>query len=132
MAFFNARRDYEYITRDPDTDAAQGHAPGVKFDTGKPRVDLVFNGFPMAIMCVAEVATFGAEKYSEHGWKQVPDGIKRYTAAMDRHRIMEAMGYDHDEESNMLHAAHLAWNALARLELLIREELAQKEPGHDE
>lgn len=103
------------------------HEPGAKLDKDKPRVDLVINGFPMALMSVAEVAAYGAAKYTEDGWKSVPDGAKRYTAAMDRHRLMEAMGYDHDAESGLLHAAHQAWNALARLELLIRDEFARRD-----
>ena len=103
------------------------HEPGAKLDRGKPRADLVFNGFPLALLAVADVAGYGAAKYTEDGWKSVPDGFKRYTAAMDRHRLYEAMGHDHDAESDLLHAAHLAWNALARLEILIREEYARRE-----
>lgn len=105
------------------------HYPGVKHDDGKPRVDLVFNGFPLALLAVAQVATFGAQKYTEDGWKNVPDGIKRYTAAMDRHRLMEAAGHDLDEESTLPHAAHLAWNALARLEMLLWEEVERAREG---
>lgn len=105
-----------------DPNGIHQHAPGAKLDLGKPRVDLVFNGFPLALLAVAEVATFGANKYTENGWMSVPDGVKRYTAAMDRHRIAEGAGHDHDAESELLHAAHLAWNALARLELMLRED----------
>lgn len=36
---------------------------GIKHDKGKVRVDLVLTGFPNALMAIAEVATFGAEKY---------------------------------------------------------------------
>lgn len=91
--------------------------PGAKADAGKPRVDLVLDGFPRALMEVARVAAFGAAKYSEHGWMFVPDGYRRYTAAMDRHRLQSGA----DDESGIEHAAHLAWNALARLELLLRD-----------
>jgi len=94
---------------------------GVKHDSDKVRPDLIFNSMSLALMAVAEVATFGAEKYEEDGWLQVPDGIKRYTAAMDRHRLLESQE-DADEESGLKHQAHLAWNALARLELMLREE----------
>ena len=96
--------------------------PGSKLDKNKPRVDLVFDGFPQALMAVARVATHGADKYTEHGWLSVPDGVKRYTAAMDRHRLVEAFGTDYDDQSGLPHAAHLAWNALARLELMLRTE----------
>jgi len=94
-------------------------APGAKADLNKPRVDLIFDAMPLALMEVARVATFGAAKYSEHGWLKVPNGIQRYTAAMDRHRLQEGEWIDSD--SGIAHAAHLAWNSLARLELLLRE-----------
>jgi hypothetical protein len=93
--------------------------PGAKADANKPRVDLIFDGMPLALLEVARVATFGASKYSEHGWLKVPNGYQRYTAAMDRHRLQEGVLVDRD--SGLSHAAHIAWNALARLELLMRE-----------
>lgn len=94
---------------------------GVKHDSDKVRPDLIFNSMSMALMAAAEVSTFGAKKYEKDGWLQVPDGIKRYTAAMDRHRLLESQE-DADVESGLKHQAHLAWNALARLELMLREE----------
>jgi hypothetical protein len=93
--------------------------PGAKADANKPRVDLVFDGFALALTEVARVATFGAAKYSEHGWLQVPNGFERYTAAMDRHRLQHGL----DDDSGLLHAAHLAWNALARLEIMLLEDM---------
>lgn len=94
---------------------------GVKHDHGKLRPDLVLGGFPRAILKVAEVAAYGAAKYTEDGWRTVPDGLKRYVAAKDRHRIQSAIE-DCDQESGLLHAAHEAWNALAVLELLLIKE----------
>lgn len=93
---------------------------GAKLDAGKVRPDLILTGMPRALLAVAEVGTFGANKYSENGWMAVPDGIKRYTAAMDRHRLKEGIEIK-DSDSDLLHAAHLAWNALARLELILRD-----------
>lgn len=92
---------------------------GMKYDGGKPRVDLVLSGFPRALLAVAEVATFGAAKYAEDSWADVPDGVKRYTAAKDRHRLIGAVELT-DAETNLRHAAHEAWNALAVLELQLR------------
>jgi hypothetical protein len=97
------------------------HQPGAKLDDGKVRLDLVFNGFANALNEVAKVATFGAEKYTEDGWVTVPDGIKRYTAAMHRHLNAEARGEINDPESDLSHAAHSCWNALAVLELMLRK-----------
>lgn len=97
------------------------HAPGAKLDNGKLRPGLVFSAFARALEAVAEVGTFGASKYSDNGWLQVPNGADRYTDALLRHYVAEAKGEWTDSESSLPHAAHLAWNALARLELMLRE-----------
>ena len=94
-------------------------APGVKHDHGKPRCGLALLGFSRALLEVARVGTFGAAKYTDNGWVQVPDGHARYTDAMLRHLLAEAES-PVDAESGLSHAAHAAWNALARLELELR------------
>lgn len=97
------------------------HEQGAKLDHGKPRVDLVVGGFPRAMLAVAEVAAYGAAKYTEGGWQRVENGVVRYTAAKDRHRVLGEIERC-DTESGLLHAAHEAWNALAVLELILREQ----------
>lgn len=69
------------------------------------------DGFARALTAVALVTTYGAEKYSPHGWLAVPNGIERYTDAMHRHLLAEAAGEREDPESEIMHAAHAAWNA---------------------
>lgn len=96
------------------------HAPGAKLDAGKVRAGLVLGGFARALLAVCEVGEYGATKYSPDGWKFVPGGIDRYTDAMHRHLLAEAAGQARDADTEMLHAAHAAWNALARLDLMIR------------
>ena len=103
---------------------APGQQPGVKLDDGKPRLGLVFMSMARALQEVGEVATFGAKKYSDNGWLSVPDGERRYTDAMLRHLLKEAIGEERDAKSKLRHAAHTAWNALARLDLMIRREEA--------
>ena len=103
-----------------DPSGLSSSAPGAKLDAGKVRPDLILSGMPRALLAVAEVGTFGIGKYSENGWLSVPDGIKRYTAAMDRHRLKEGIELL-DADSDLKHVAHLAWNALARLELMLRD-----------
>ena len=95
-----------------------------KYDTGKS--DLwrgIFKYFPKALFAVAQVSMFGARKYAwsdyRNGWMKVPDGFERYTSALGRHVLEEGEGQEFDRESGLLHAAHAAWNALARLELLL-------------
>lgn len=95
------------------------HTPGAKLDAGKVRAGLVNRGFARALLAVGEVGTFGAQKYTPHGWVEVPDGEARYTDALHRHLLQGALE-DHDPDSGLLHAAHAAWNALAVLELMLR------------
>lgn len=104
-----------------DPNGIPSNEPGSKLDSGKIRPSLILSGMPRALMAVAEVATFGANKYSDGGWMSVPNGINRYTDAMDRHRLKSFIEGDIDQDSGLLHAAHEAWNALARLELMLRE-----------
>lgn len=94
---------------------------GAKLDAGKNRIGLVVGGFSNALQAVSEIGTYGANKYSDNGWKSVPDGVNRYTDALYRHLLKESSGELADKESGFLHAAHAAWNALARLELMITE-----------
>jgi len=96
------------------------HDAGAKLDHGKPRVHLVLGAFRFALIEVARVGTVGAEKYSDHGWLSVPNGIERYTDAMYRHLLCEPGSLDKD--TGLDHAAHAAWNALAVLELKLRNE----------
>lgn len=99
------------------------HAPGVKLDRGKPPVfQGLFNYFPRAAMAVAEVSAFGANKYTWNGWEDVPDGYTRYSNALGRHLMYKTVEGPVDSESKLLHDAHIAWNALAALELYLREK----------
>ena len=41
---------------------------------------------------------------------------------MVRHLLKEGSGERLDPDSGLMHAAHTAWGALARLELILREE----------
>lgn len=94
--------------------------PGAKLDAGKPDTSLLLM-FGKALLSVASVGTFGARKYSRGGWQHVADGKLRYTAALMRHLFKSA--YERiDPESGLPHLAHAAWNALAILELDLREE----------
>ena len=95
---------------------------GVKYDQQKNRMSLIIMGFSRSLQEVGEVGTFGAAKYSDDGWVAVPDGERRYTDAMLRHLLKEAEGEVCDPESGLSHAAHVAWNALARLDLMLRRD----------
>lgn len=94
---------------------------GVKLDSGKPEIDLIVLDMSRALTEVSKVATFGKNKYTEKGWIEVPDGEKRYTNALLRHLLAEGRGEIIDPEMRIPHAAAVAWNALARLDLMLRD-----------
>ena len=108
------------MAEEKDPNGLGQHEPGAKVDAGKIRVSLLFNDFPRALLEVAKIATFGANKYTAHGWLQVPNGIERYDDAKDRHILYGAID-PIDPDSGLLHQAHEAWNCLAKLELTLRE-----------
>jgi hypothetical protein len=113
------RNPHAPLESDP-TGRAQ-HEPGAKLDAGKARLGLVLGGFAQALQAVGDIGTYGAAKYTDNGWLSVPDGQQRYTDALLRHLLSDLAGDAHDPDTQMLHAAHAAWNALARLELMLRE-----------
>jgi hypothetical protein len=108
-----------------DPNGMASGAPGAKLDAGKsPVTQGALHYFPRAMMAVAELSQFGAEKYSWKGWENVPDGINRYSNAMGRHILFEDIEglYDNGPGgSGALHKTAVAWNALAALELLLRQ-----------
>lgn len=112
-----------FRTQQPECDpyGRKASTPGAKLDDGKTRMGLVVGGFARALKAVGEVGTFGAVKYSPDGWVDVPEGIERYTDAMYRHLLAEAAGERLDSESGLEHAAHAAWCALARLDMMLRQ-----------
>lgn len=94
---------------------------GRKDDREKPMAGVLLD-FSRALEAVVDVGTMGAKKYSRGNWQFVPNGHERYTDAMMRHLLAEQQGNGYDDESGYLHAAHAAWNALARLEILLRRD----------
>jgi len=103
-----------------DPSGKSPHEPGAKLDAGKPLAGVLAD-FSLALLEVANVGTFGAMKYTRGGWQTVPNGEQRYYDAMWRHILYERHE-SLDPDSGLLHAAHTAWNALARLELLLRAD----------
>ena len=109
-------------TVEKDPSGKDPHAPGAKLDAGKVRPSLVIEGMARAIWAVAEVATFGAAKYTPGGWVLVANGEERYADAGYRHVLKRAQGELNDPDSELLHLAHEAWNALAKLDLYKRNQ----------
>ena len=84
---------------------------GVKFDSGKRRVDLVPTE---AINALADILTAGSVKYGEHNWRHGMDWSRVYGAAQ-RHMLAFWGGDDIDAESGMPHL----WHALTNLAFLV-------------
>lgn len=94
------------------------YEPGAKLDANKPKAGILLE-FSHALMAIAELGTYGVTKYSRGNWLFVPNATERYTDALIRHLLQENINHI-DEESGFPHAVHTAWNALARLELMMR------------
>lgn len=84
----------------------------LRYDTGKIRHELIPGH---AMNELAKVYSMGAQKYADHNWRK---GMKwsRVIASLKRHLNYIEQGIDHDDESKLLHAAHVAWNAITLLE----------------
>ena len=99
-----------------------------KADAGKAAPDLLEMGFPRALRLVQATLEYGAKKYEAHGWRTVPDAMKRYNRAGRRHRQERDLIADPsqdfyavlegcDHESGLPHIAHEVFNLLAMIEL---------------
>lgn len=115
------------------TDSHPTHTGGTKFDGAKSPIFRGFiSRFPLAMSAVAQVSEYGYRKYGAwDGWQHVPDGIARYTDALHRHQGMEVFEGPYDVgDSGLAHAAQVAWNAMARLELMMLAGHVVETPGN--
>lgn len=86
-------------------------SPFAKNDQAKIRYDLIP---PIVLKELAEVLTYGANKYSDHNWQKCKDR-NRYIAATMRHFESFRDGEQIDPESRLSHLAH----ALANISFLL-------------
>ena len=93
---------------------------GLKFDAGKPQARLVDEGFPFVFSGLADVLTFGANKYEANSWQHVENGIARYSDAAKRHQLKRLKGEELDPESGLDHELHELINRMFVLELKLR------------
>lgn len=64
-------------------------AGGRKDDYGKPRIDLI----PAYILLLlGRVLAYGASRYGDNNWKNVPNARDRYYAAAQRHLLLWRSG----------------------------------------
>lgn len=80
-----------------------GTVVGRKDDSEKPRWYLM----PWeSVEAVVKVLGFGAKKYGDHNWQQVPEARERYFSAAVRHMLAWRSGDLEDGESQLPHLAH--------------------------
>ena len=84
---------------------------GAKFDQEKSRYDLID---PYALDVLAQIYTYGANKYTDNNWRK---GMRygRIFAAMMRHAWAFWRGEDNDPESGLPHLGHAMWQCLTLL-----------------
>ena len=115
-------KDWGRLPNESDPSGKLPSEPGAKLDAGKsPIYRGLLNYFPRACLAVADVSAAGASKYAWKGWESVPDGINRYSDALGRHVVNMGIDGPYDAEG-FLHRSQIAWNALAALELYLREQ----------
>lgn len=92
---------------------------GVKHDTGKPLIADMIQDYKVQLLELCKVFEYGTKTYGLGNWKQLEDGKERLTNAMIRHFLKEDEVYD--EETGLLHAAQVFFNAGGRLYFILKE-----------
>lgn len=95
---------------------------GVKHNKHKAPISLLFKQFPKALEAISKCSEYGHNKYKDTdldflNFKRVIGGSITYADAGLRHRLESGL----DLESGLPHQYHVAWNALAELQLWIEE-----------
>ena len=99
---------------------------GIKHDSKKPKMNLLP---PKAIVEVAKVLTFGAQKYGPENWKELEDLQNRYLAGALRHIFAHMDGEQLDPETGLSHMAHALCCLLFKLEIeLENAKIEEEEP----
>ena len=94
---------------------------GIKYDNDKQRLAEMIVDFQEPLKELCKVWEFGANKYGKSNWKQLTNGKERYSNALVRHLFAEDVNI-YDDESSLLHASHIAFNALARLYFIQKQQ----------
>lgn len=103
----------------------------------KPKPFAGFVGrFPRAIFAVSEVSLFGTKKHNvplmDMSYLCLPDGANEMREAKMRHVLNEAISGPIDVDFQLFHAAHEAWNAMARLEIMLKNQEEQEKQKEQE
>ena len=100
------KEEYEELLKGFQKEEPTKSEGALRYNQGKNRLDLIP---PEFIEEVGKVFTFGATKYEDNNWKK---GLKfsNIIASLERHLLEIKKGNDYDDESNLLHAAHIGCN----------------------
>lgn len=103
---------------------------GLKFSNDKPKLHLLFRQFPNAIQEIVKLSEYGHNKYIEgdedyQNFSRVENPDTAYIDAELRH-LCDMYSKDIKDESGFIHKAHKAWNALADLELTLKNNNYEK------
>lgn len=91
----------------------------IKYDIGKLRWDLL----PIEpIEEAIRIYMFGAKKYGENRWQELPEAKERYYNALMRHQAERQKGNLIDPESGHLHSSHMLWNCIALVHFDLQEQ----------
>jgi hypothetical protein len=108
----------------PTVYSGLSRATAAKYDKPQPFLGCI-GRFPRAILAVAEVSLHGTKKHKvpmgDMSFLDIPDAANQYREAKCRHMLREVIEGEIDPDFDLLHAAHEAWDALARLEKLLVE-----------
>lgn len=115
-------REEQIIKDSEKKEEIKSSSEGAKANKNKAQLSLLFKQFPKALEAIVRCSEYGHEKYKETdfdylNYTRVEGGSKTYADASLRHRIETG----NDFESGLPHQFHSAWNALAELELWIKE-----------
>jgi hypothetical protein len=116
MKFTEGRYEKERPIPTYRPDMEETPAGGLRFDTGKNRLDLIPPEWEWAL---GQVMTKGAEKYAPRNWEKGMDWSK-VVGPMRRHIVKFLAGERYDAEIGCHHLAMVAWNALALMSYDIR------------
>ena len=97
---------------------------GIKYDGKKPKMHLLP---PKAILEVAKVLTFGAQKYDEENWRKLDNLQARYSSGALRHIFAHIDKEELDPESGLSHLAHAICCLLFKLEIELENAESKKE-----
>lgn len=125
-AFVVARPDLRPLDTEPEKAVRPydltDDGTGKKYDGGKPMVGTLCRVFPRALLAVGQCIEFGTHKYPKpDNWKLVEEAFTRYQDSMMRHYLKHQAGEVMDSETKLPHLSHMAWNALAILELYLMD-----------